>query len=293
MNAGKLQSALRELQAFLLAPRYWLTVGVVVAVFTISGPFGTLKAMPLLPRLAFWLLLHGFAFCVAMAFAVASSLLLAPLLSSRLIRMMIGSALAALPIAGWIVVLQAGFVNDPVTLAGFTEQVGVSVPLCLIFCVLTYLTTGTGAEASPARQAMDHPAVPPELSKSEPQDGIAQPAATQPALLARLKPENRGRLLRLSVQDHYTEVVTSRGRELILLRFADALNETGNTPGRRIHRSHWVADAHVESLKRDKGRLCLVTGDGTELPVSRPYEAEVRHHYASSTGDKTVAAERN
>ncbi|MBT9372537.1 LytTR family DNA-binding domain-containing protein [Rhizobium sp. CSW-27] len=282
MNEGKRQSALRELEGFLLSPRYWLTVGVVVAVFTISGPFGTLKAMPLLPRLAFWLLLQGVAFCVAVVFAVAGNLLLAPLLPSRLLRMMIGSALAALPIAAWIVVLQAGFVNDPVTLGEFAEQVTVSVPLCMIFCLLTFLTTGRPAQ--PAVLA----AQPPQAAAAG-EETVTRPSTAPPAILARLKPDNRGHLLRLSVQDHYTEVVTSRGRELILLRFADALNETGDTPGRRIHRSHWVADAHVEALKRDKGKLFLVTGDGAQLPVSRPYEAEVRRCFASPARPERVA----
>lgn len=289
MNEGQPQSALRELQAFLLSPRYWLTVGVVVAVFTISGPFGTLKAMPVVPRLAFWLLLHGFAFCIAVLFAVASNALLVPFLSSRLLRMMIGSALAALPIAAWIVVLQAGFVHDPITLTGFVDQVAVSVPLCLIFCVLTFLTTGSAVKASPSPQTAEHPhpasPAPLRSDREEAPDTAAQP----PAILSRLKLENRGRLLRLSVQDHYTEVVTSRGRELILLRFTDALNETGETPGRRIHRSHWVADAHVEALKRDKGRLSLVTGDGVELPVSRPYEAEVRRCFSGPARPERVA----
>lgn len=31
-------------------------------------------------------------------------------------------------------------------------------------------------------------------------------------LLERLPPQKRGELLRLSVQDHYTEIVTTRGR---------------------------------------------------------------------------------
>ncbi|MBB3160582.1 DNA-binding LytR/AlgR family response regulator [Rhizobium laguerreae] len=109
----------------------------------------------------------------------------------------------------------------------------------------------------------------------------AVPQETSPvaSILDRLKPENRGSLLRLSVQDHYTEVVTSRGRELVLLRFADALKETAATPGFRVHRSHWVADAHVESLKRGNGRLLILTRDGTEIPVSHSYAEDVRRRF--------------
>ncbi len=62
------------------------------------------------------------------------------------------------------------------------------------------------------------------------------------------KPENRGPILRLSAEDHYTMTVTSRGRELILIRFSDALSELAETEGTQIHRSHWIARAAFEAL---------------------------------------------
>lgn len=270
MNGQKLQSALRDLQVFLLSPRYWLTVAVVVAVFTISGPFGTLQSMAPIPRLGFWLLLHGLAFAVAVIFAVAANALLAPFLASKLVRMMIGSALAALPIGFWIVLLQAGFVHDPITLAQFGQQVAVSVPLCLIFCVLIVLTTGT-----PAVQPAGGPA------SAAPASGIDAagppiPPARIPPLLARLRPENRGTILHLTVEDHYTAVTTARGQELVLLRFSDAMKELGDTDGLQVHRSHWVAKTHVERLAREDGRLVIMLKGGKAIPVSRTFAAQVR-----------------
>ena len=83
------------------------------------------------------------------------------------------------------------------------------------------------------------------------------------------------------MQDHYTEVVTARGRQLVLLRFADAMKETGDTPGLQVHRSHWIADADVVSLRRQAGRLHLLTGDGTEVPVSRSHAAAVQARFAA------------
>ncbi|MGO7564996.1 LytTR family DNA-binding domain-containing protein, partial [Rhizobium johnstonii] len=92
---------------------------------------------------------------------------------------------------------------------------------CALFCLLTYMA----------------------MSKKIAEAAVTQETNSAASILDRLKPENRGSLLRLSVQDHYTEVVTSRGRELVLLSFADALRENAATPGLRVHRSHWVADA--------------------------------------------------
>ncbi|WP_137155823.1 LytTR family DNA-binding domain-containing protein [Rhizobium sp. FKL33] len=273
MSDGEPQSTLRELHATLLSPRYWLTVGIVVLVFWITGPFGTLEAMGAVKRLAFWLLLQGAAFTIATIASAVADRALAGLLKNKLARMMIGSALAAAPIGAWIVVLQSGLMGDPVTLDEFIRQTAVSLPLCILFCLLIYLTA-SWTETAPLQQAeQSSPTAPPpnEVATCEPLE--------PPAIMARLKPETRGRLLRLSVQDHYTEVVTSRGRDLILLRFSDAIKETGATPGLQVHRSHWVADDVVRRLSRGSNRLVLELTDGSEIPVSRTYSAEVRDRF--------------
>jgi DNA-binding LytR/AlgR family response regulator len=283
VNDRHAQSTLRQLQVFFRAPRYWMTVFVVVLVFTITGPFGTLSSMPLLQRFSFWMLLHGMAFSIASLFAVAADGLLAAHLPSRLFRMLIGAALAAIPIGLGVSLLQAGFMGDAITQAEILHQMAISLPLCITLCLLTYLTTSAAADT--ARPAASTPAHLDE-EHGEPSPPPASSCAAPPAILARLKPDHRGRLLRLSVEDHYTQVVTARGRELVLLRFADALNETGETAGRRIHRSHWVADAYVKSLIRQNGKLFVVTLDDTQIPVSRPYEAEIRAAFASDAGVK-------
>ena len=74
-------------------------------------------------------------------------------------------------------------------------------------------------------------------------------------------------------------VKTSRGRELVLLRFSDAMQQAG-TSGLQVHRSHWVADEFVTSVNRDNGKLTLTLGDGTEIPVSRTYATVVRARFA-------------
>ncbi|MEM7267818.1 MAG: LytTR family DNA-binding domain-containing protein [Pseudomonadota bacterium] len=87
----------------------------------------------------------------------------------------------------------------------------------------------------------------------------------------RLKPALGRDLVRLSMQDHYLEVVTKAGSDLILLRFSDALEEVADLPGWRIHRSHWVAEDGIADVKRADGKTMVQTLDGAELPVSRTY----------------------
>jgi hypothetical protein len=98
----------------------------------------------------------------------------------------------------------------------------------------------------------------------------------RPRLLDRLPTEKRGRIVRLSMQDHYVEVHTDRGSALILMRMSDAIAEIEGVDGLRIHRSHWVARDAVEAVERREGRLVLRLRGGVELPVSRSYVEAVR-----------------
>lgn len=251
-----LQSTLRELQVFLRSQRFWGTFAAIVLIFAVTGPYGTMDRMAFGERLGYWLALHAVAWAIAILCAVMAERLLRGIIASMFSRMMTGSLAAALPIGFAIGLVDYAFTGESTTLESGLHPALFAVPLCALFCLLTYMTM---------HEKIAEAAVPENT-----------PGAS---ILDRLKPHNRGPLLRLSVQDHYTEVVTARGRELVLLRFADALKETATTPGLRVHRSHWVADAHVENLKRDNGKLLILTRDGTEIPVSRSYVEEVRRRF--------------
>ncbi|NZD61655.1 LytTR family transcriptional regulator [Rhizobium sp. WYCCWR 11290] len=253
-----LQSTLRELQVFLHSRRFWGTFAAIVLLFAVTGPYGTMESMAFGERLAYWLTLHALAWAIAILCAVAAERLLREVIVSMFARMMAGSLIAALPIGFAIGLVDYVFTGEATTLQSGLQRALFAMPLCALFCLLTYMAMSQKIAEAAAPQETPSPGA---------------------SILDRLKPENRGSLLRLSVQDHYTEVVTSRGRELVLLRFADALKETAATPGLRVHRSHWVADAHVESLKRDNGRLLILTRDGTAIPVSRSYAEDVRRRF--------------
>ncbi len=102
-----------------------------------------------------------------------------------------------------------------------------------------------------------------------------QAGASLPRLLRRL-PEGRvGRLVRVSVEDHYVHVVTERGLERLLMRFGDALDELDEQLGLQVHRSHWVAYDAIDGCWIDGGRVILKLSDGSEVPVSRNYRRQV------------------
>ncbi|WP_299301260.1 LytTR family DNA-binding domain-containing protein [uncultured Litoreibacter sp.] len=83
-------------------------------------------------------------------------------------------------------------------------------------------------------------------------------------------------LIRLAMQDHYVEVHTDAGSELILMRLADAIAELDGIAGLRVHRSHWVATDAVAGSRKEGGRSLLVMRDGALVPVSRSYRDSVK-----------------
>ena len=100
--------------------------------------------------------------------------------------------------------------------------------------------------------------------------------STGPKLLERLAFEKRGALVSISVADHYVEVVTTKGRDLILLRLSDAMGETQGANGMQVHRSHWVALDQVAAAKRQGDRAILTMSDGRDIPVSRSYVPAIK-----------------
>jgi len=60
------------------------------------------------------------------------------------------------------------------------------------------------------------------------------------------------------------------------MSFGRAVQALGVIPGQRVHRSHWVALAHVLSLESDGDRVLCRLETGLDLPVSRTYRTRLR-----------------
>ncbi|KAA1182760.1 LytTR family transcriptional regulator [Rhizobium tropici] len=269
MDHTFLQSTLRELRIIQRSPRFWATFVTIVLIFALTGPYGTFARLMPGARLGYWFVLHAMAWSIAIVFSVATEILLRRHVSNMFARMLIGSILAALPIGFGITLIDLAFFGDAPSVIGSLGKSLGSIPLCALFCILSYMTMHRQLAMAAAGSNVAE-----TKASSAP-----MATASQPPILSRLKPENRGALIRLTVRDHYTEVMTTRGRELILLRFGDALMEIGNIDGVRVHRSHWIATDHVARLKRDNGKLFVIARDGVEVPVSRSYAEAVRHRF--------------
>ncbi|MCB1420416.1 MAG: LytTR family transcriptional regulator [Notoacmeibacter sp.] len=318
MNGTLLHLTLRELQEFLARPRLWIVFAVVVALFAATGPFNTYDRLPFATRLGYWLANHALSWCCALFLVVFFNVALRGRIAHALPRMLIGAAVAALPIGLVIAGLNTAVMDIPFNASQWLESVGTALPVSLALCLIVWLSMDGGAAqpagepAQPASQATNavHAApapaagaeLPPAAAPVAP--GPAGPVASapepsisaqyrdadadrtsmasappRPAILDRLPADKRGALIRLEVQDHYVLVVTTKGRELLLMRLGDAMREAAPVEGLQVHRSHWVARDGVADVIREpgkNGRTVLRTNDGADVPVSRGNVADVK-----------------
>lgn len=123
---------------------------------------------------------------------------------------------------------------------------------------------GPGTVAEPASPEVAEPGA------TVPATDRGEPAELPSRFLERLPLEVGRDVIYLKMSDHYVEVVTTAGRCNVLLRFADAVAELGDS-GVRVHRSYWVAYPHVEGWANRNQRTLLRLTGGHVVPVSRTH----------------------
>lgn len=129
-----------------------------------------------------------------------------------------------------------------------------------------------GRDTAVQAPAFAAPAVPVPL----PADAPLPPVPAGP-LLSRLPPTIGRDIIALSAQEHYTQVHTSAGSSLVLMRFADAMTAAeAVTAGSRVHRSHWVARSAVCGIEGEGEKMVVCLSNGMMVPVSRSYRLQTR-----------------
>jgi hypothetical protein len=106
---------------------------------------------------------------------------------------------------------------------------------------------------------------------------VVAEAPAPPKFLERLPLKLRGaEVWAVEAEDHYLRLHTSKGQDLILMRLADAVAELDGIEGMQVHRSWWVARDAITDARRGDGRATLTLKDGSQVPVSRSYAAQLR-----------------
>ncbi|MEM6439046.1 MAG: LytTR family DNA-binding domain-containing protein [Pseudomonadota bacterium] len=242
-----------DFAAALLKPRLLAAAGLLAALFALTGPFDTDLRLALIPRAAYWTAAVAMAWTLAIAHVTVVSSLL-PARWPEFARALLGAVACAPAIAGAIAILNTLVFGEAYAALDLGRGMALTAGMAVAVTLLVRLV-GTPPLAAPS--------------------AFAPPRPPAPKLLRRLPPERRGAILRLSMHDHYVEVVTDRGSELVLLRLGDAAEEAWPTEGAQVHRSHWVARAAVTEARREGGAWKLLLSDGFEAPVSRTRAAEL------------------
>lgn len=252
MTESPLHQALREVRRQQSRPAFWAAIAVVSLLLGLSGPFGTYDALPFVGRLGYW----GLNVLVTLHTGWLISVWVVIAFETRGWSVW-SEALCAGIAVGVVLTLEVMTLNwltfglsplDP------TYAPGIVANTLVTSVVVTAVITWVRRNPAPAAAAP-----------------IAAAGSVPPRLLTRLPLDKRGALVSLSVQDHYVEVVTATGRELLLMRLSDAIAETEGCAGLQVHRSHWVALDRVQAARRDGARAVLTLTDGREIPVSRTY----------------------
>ena len=226
------------------------------ALLAVSGPFGTFQSFNLGQRFGYWAIMVLACYLVGQGAATFFLELLRSRISQRWPRVIVAGLLAGLPVSVVVLIVNGiayQHIDAAESLTIWLYATIVTLVVATMFVTLSDLMKGAAAPASaPASIAEPSPPIPPPI-------------------LERVPLPQRGQLLALLVEDHYVDIVTDKGKTLVLMRLADAIREASPVAGLQIHRSHWVARDAVVKVHRADGKLSLELSNGLKLPVSRGY----------------------
>jgi|LULQ01.1.fsa_nt_gb hypothetical protein len=253
----------REMRATFGRRGVWIGLVAAGVVLGLAGPFDTDEVMRPLPSVVYWTFITMIGFGVGSLVSTFLSEVLRRAGVPRWPAVVVSGALAGVVLTALLTV-----VNTAVFGIGFLDPellvpLWINVIVISVIISVAYVAMHDHARAQ-AGSAPDQPPASPMVSGGAPR------------ILARVPIEKRGALMALSVQDHYVEVITDRGTELVLLRLSDAIEEVGATPGLQVHRSHWVAIPAVAAARRDGAKATLTLTNGRDIPVSRTYLPAVK-----------------
>ena len=238
-----MQLTLRQRQRVLSLLALWSLLTLLCAV---TGPFGTHDVMGLGARAAYW--------GVVVAGSILGSVIVSQMAPRSIMFEVVLWLAFSLAIALGVHLLNLVLFPSDATSSGMLYLFGVVAAVVVVVNGMLFLARKTLVPAT--------------------SDAVAPDPTLR--FLRRLPLEQRGPLVRIEAQDHYLNVVTTKGSALILLRLSEAIEELEGAKGLQTHRSHWVALDAVTSHKRSEGRDSLILSDGAEVPVARTRRQEAK-----------------
>lgn len=129
----------------------------------------------------------------------------------------------------------------------------------------------------PAWWARRRSVEPPPLVPS----AVPESVMTDGSCLQRLPSALGTELIAARAELQYVRIYTTRGNALILGALKDIAEQREG--GQLVHRSWWVSNNHVRTLRRRGARCMLTLSNGLEVPVSRRRQQALINQFGSST----------
>ena len=262
-----MQLTIREMTRQATSPKFWIGLLGVVCVLTVSAPFSTDDQFNFVQRFFYWGgIVVSTYFCATLILPLTLRALREAGKSEMVARVVASLA------AGIIVSVVVFFINTVVV--GIEEFHWKSFLFLSINCSL--ITLAVSAIFFFVNDA---------LNKGKAPEATLVISPARSPFYERLPQSLGTNVISLQAQDHYVDVRTTQGNDLILIRLSDAIKELGEEHGVQTHRSWWVTNKHMVGQKRIDGKPHLVLSDGNSVPVSRTYSADVK---AAIEKQKTV-----
>ncbi len=245
MKDSSLKLTLREMRAFLSLPKTLVGLAAVSLLLGLIGPFQTFEHLRIGPRVVFWNITTIFTF-IAGSFAMTFvDHLFSGGNTRKLVRVLIGWIVSGVLVS--IVVFVINYFafgteifadGDMIELFGYCFVIALAVVL-----LVNYYAKGDTTDTPPS----------------------------PPKILNRINVTLRAPLVSRSVSDHYVEVTTTKGKELVLIRLSDAIGECEGLIGLQIHRSHWIVIDQIASVGKSNGKTVVTMTSKDVFPISRTY----------------------
>ena len=90
-----------------------------------------------------------------------------------------------------------------------------------------------------------------------------------PNILYNIPLPERGDLWGLVAEDHYVNIITSKGEHLHYSTFKKAINDCKGVEGIQINRSFWIAKDGLKSIIKKDGKVICILKNKTEMTASK------------------------
>lgn len=142
-----------------------------------------------------------------------------------------------------------------------------------------------------------------DTTAAGPAEGVqARVVHAAPAILRQSRLPDTATLYAVSAEEHYVQLFSDAGTDLVRYRFSDALDELADVPhGMQVHRSWWARVDRARHWHLRGRRLELEFDQGVRVPISLAFReaallrapadvrARARHYVRRSAADSTTA----